>query len=68
MKSLVIEYGRKSWDKIAEMMLELFSISRTGKQCRDRWINYANPDIKSNILLPEEEDMVFELVKIHGTR
>jgi hypothetical protein len=38
---LVKELGAKQWSKIA-MQLP----GRIGKQCRERWYNHLNPDIK----------------------
>ena len=40
LKKLVEEYGTLEWSKIASMMP-----GRSGRQCRDRWSNYIDPNI-----------------------
>lgn len=35
--------------------------SRTGKQCRERWINHLNPDLKKSRWTPEEDKKLLEL-------
>ncbi|MDR2628737.1 MAG: SANT/Myb domain-containing protein, partial [Puniceicoccales bacterium] len=40
LRALVAEYGTDDWSQIA-----LDMPGRTGRQCRDRWVNYLNPDI-----------------------
>ena len=34
-----------SWAAVALQMRERGSLSRTGKQCRERWLNHLNPEI-----------------------
>jgi hypothetical protein len=47
LKNLVLKGDKKPWAVIAH---ELNSVSkgveRTGKQCRERWRNHLDPDIK----------------------
>jgi myb proto-oncogene protein len=38
---LVTKYGAKNWTYIAKSLP-----GRIGKQCRERWHNHLNPDIK----------------------
>jgi myb proto-oncogene protein len=38
---LVLENGAKNWSCIAKKMR-----GRMGKQCRERWHNHLNPEIK----------------------
>lgn len=49
---LVERYGPKKWTLIARHLK-----GRIGKQCRERWHNHLNPDIKKTAWT-EEEDMV----------
>jgi hypothetical protein len=54
---LVQEYGAKKWSVIAQRLP-----GRIGKQCRERWHNHLNPDIKRDNW-SEEEDAA--LVRAH---
>eukprot|EP00898_Chlorokybus_atmophyticus_P003039 jgi/Chlat1/3736/Chrsp259S00284 len=47
---LVERYGAKRWSLIAAHMP-----GRIGKQCRERWHNHLQPDIKKDVWTPEEE-------------
>ena len=40
-RELVQEYGAKNWTRIAKHIPE-----RQGKQCRERWYNHLDPNIK----------------------
>eukprot|EP00736_Rhodelphis_marinus_P009503 Rmarinus@m.26439 len=53
---LVSEYGAKKWSQIAASLP-----GRIGKQCRERWHNHLNPDIKKTHWTPEEEDKLIQL-------
>lgn len=47
LKALVKKFGTKSWKIIAvEFNKEYFDRNRTGKQCRDRWLNYLRPELR----------------------
>ena len=64
---MVIEYGAKSWTKVAQDVSENFPTPRSGKQCRERWHNHLNPKIHNGNWLPEEEEIIFKFTKIYGT-
>lgn len=55
--SLVAELGAKQWSKIAQQLP-----GRIGKQCRERWYNHLNPEIKREDW-SEEEDLL--LIRKH---
>jgi len=42
--------------------------SRNGKQCRERYVNHLNPDIKRTPWLPEEDDMIEQLYAERGSQ
>ena len=43
---LVTIHGTKQWKVIAnELNRKTEDGNRTGKQCRERWLNYVNPEI-----------------------
>ena len=54
---IVHKEGPKSWSKIAK-----YFQNRKGKQCRERWHNHLNPQIKKD-KWTEEEDLI--LVSCH---
>ncbi|KAK8718350.1 hypothetical protein V6N13_045586 [Hibiscus sabdariffa] len=56
---LVGKQGKKKWSEIAKHLP-----GRIGKQCRERWCNHLNPDIKKTAWTEEEE---LALIRAHGT-
>ena len=55
--SLVKKLGPKHWSMIASYLP-----GRIGKQCRERWHNHLNPDIKHHSWTHEED---IEIIKAH---
>ena len=51
----VAEEGPKKWSKIAT-----FLTGRTGKQCRERWINQLDPSISKLPWSPQEDAVLIE--------
>ena len=62
-RRLVHYYGAKRWSKIAEHLP-----GRIGKQCRERWFNHLNPDIKREPWTGEEDAQLIELHRKHGNQ
>mmetsp|Transcript_12139 Transcript_12139/g.21947 ORF Transcript_12139/g.21947 Transcript_12139/m.21947 type:complete len:231 (+) Transcript_12139:111-803(+) len=58
---LVNEHGTRSWTKIAVHLPY-----RTGKQCRERWLNQLNPKINREKWTSEEDKLLIELQSQHG--
>jgi len=54
----VLRLGAKSWSLIAAELP-----GRIGKQCRERWHNHLNPDVKKGTWTKEEDGIIF---KYHG--
>ena len=52
---LVDIYGHKRWSHIAQLIN-----GRTGKQCRERWLNHLRPNIKKDEWSAEEELILAE--------
>lgn len=61
--SLVGKYGAKNWSFIASKLN-----GRIGKQCRERWHNHLNPDIKNGKWTEEEDKIILEAHKKHGNK
>jgi len=53
---LVSKYGPKRWSLIAKHLR-----GRLGKQCRERWHNHLNPDIKKTAWTDSEDKLLFDL-------
>ena len=53
----------QQWAKIAQDMQ-----GRNGKQCRERWHNHLNPDIRRDAWTQAEDRMLIEAHKKHGNK
>ncbi|XP_058765194.1 transcription factor MYB59-like [Vicia villosa] len=57
-------FGDRRWDFIAKVS----GLSRSGKSCRLRWVNYLHPDLKRGKMTPHEESLVMDLHSKWGNR
>lgn len=62
-RELVRLYGTKKWSLIASKLE-----GRLGKQCRERWYNHLDPEIKKEPWTDEEDRLVIELHAKLGNR
>lgn len=60
---LVENYGPQKWTYIAEHLP-----GRIGKQCRERWHNHLNPDIRKDQWSGDEEWVLFLYHRLLGNR
>jgi len=60
---LVDKYGPKRWSLIAKHLR-----GRLGKQCRERWHNHLNPDIKKTAWTDSEDKLLYDLHSKMGNR
>jgi hypothetical protein len=60
---LVKEYGPKKWSVIASHLP-----GRIGKQCRERWHNHLNPDIRKGPWTEEEDKTILAAHETLGNR
>ncbi|XP_077907948.1 myb-related protein B isoform X3 [Ictidomys tridecemlineatus] len=60
---LVKKYGTKKWTLIAKHLK-----GRLGKQCRERWHNHLNPEVKKSCWTEEEDRIICEAHKVLGNR
>ncbi|NXF39718.1 MYBA protein, partial [Nyctibius bracteatus] len=60
---LVQKYGPKRWSLIAKHLK-----GRIGKQCRERWHNHLNPEVKKSSWTKEEDRIIYEAHKRLGNR
>jgi len=54
--------GPGQWSQCAE-----FITGRSGKQCRERWFNTLNPDVKKGNWTPEEDFIIFDSYRQFGS-
>nr|CEL68047.1 TPA: Os10g0478300 protein, related [Neospora caninum Liverpool] len=64
---LVARKGFK-WALISSQLTGAFGIPRTGKQCRERWFNHVNPEVKKGDWSAEEDAMILTLQNELGNR
>ncbi|EOA20337.1 hypothetical protein CARUB_v10000643mg [Capsella rubella] len=60
---LVKKYGPAKWSVIAKSLP-----GRIGKQCRERWHNHLNPDIRKDAWTIEEESALMNAHRIYGNK
>ncbi|KAJ8899723.1 hypothetical protein K2173_019422 [Erythroxylum novogranatense] len=60
---LVSKYGPTKWSVIARSLT-----GRIGKQCRERWHNHLNPDIRKDAWTLEEELLLMNAHQTHGNK
>uniref|UniRef100_J3M9U8 Uncharacterized protein n=2 Tax=Oryza brachyantha TaxID=4533 RepID=J3M9U8_ORYBR len=56
--------GDGAWNALARAA----GLSRTGKSCRLRWLNYLRPDVRRGNITPEEHTLIVELQARWGNR
>ena len=62
-RDLVAIHGPKKWSLIASQLP-----GRIGKQCRERWHNHLNPDIRKEPWTAEEEETLLRAHATYGNR
>nr|XP_046229590.1 transcriptional activator Myb isoform X2 [Scatophagus argus] len=60
---LVQKYGAKRWSVIAKHLK-----GRIGKQCRERWHNHLNPEVKKTSWTEEEDRIIYQAHEKLGNR
>ncbi|KAI3439817.1 uncharacterized protein J3R85_004211 [Psidium guajava] len=64
LRAYVSQYGSWNWRKLPKYA----GLSRCGKSCRLRWMNYLRPDIKRGNYTKEEEDTIVRLQGLLGNK
>lgn len=65
------KHGNKSWTRVAQELNNLVHGGRhirQGKQCRERWFNHLNPDLKKGQWTLEEDVFILEQQRVIGNR
>ncbi|EAY19419.1 Myb-like DNA-binding domain containing protein [Trichomonas vaginalis G3] len=60
--SLIRQYGSNDWIHISEMMK-----TRNPRQCRERWNNYLNPNLRDDPWTIEEDKLLIAKYRQFGT-
>ncbi|KAJ9564464.1 hypothetical protein OSB04_000430 [Centaurea solstitialis] len=57
LRAYIKRYGHWNWG----LLPQFAGLSRSGKSCRLRWMNYLRPDIKHGNFTKEEDDLIVDL-------
>ncbi|CAI0550179.1 unnamed protein product [Linum tenue] len=64
LRDYILRYGHWNWRELPKFA----GLSRCGKSCRLRWMNYLRPDLKHGRFTQEEDDLIFHLHQQLGTK
>ena len=56
-------HGARNWSEISKMLP-----GRIGKQCRERWHNHLNPDIRKERWTDEEDELIIKAHYMYGNK
>ena len=59
LKRLVQSHGPTKWNKISVNLQALFGFIRNSTQCRDRWLNHVDPELKTGPWTDHEDKLIF---------
>jgi len=62
LQRLVKKHGTKEWSIVASSMIA-HGCNRVGKQCRERWFNHLDPDVRKGAWTEQEDELI---LKIHA--
>ncbi len=63
LKAAVMKYGMNQWARIASLL-----VRKSAKQCKARWFEWLDPNIKKTPWTREEEERLLHLAKIMPTQ
>ncbi|XP_062106231.1 transcription factor MYB14-like [Humulus lupulus] len=64
LRAYVERYGHWNWRELPKFA----GLSRCGKSCRLRWMNYLRPDVRRGNYTAEEESLIIKLHQEHGKK
>jgi hypothetical protein len=59
----VMQYGPQKWANLADLLP-----GRIAKQCRERWYNHLDPNIKRSTWTPIEDQIIIDTIQKIGTK
>jgi hypothetical protein len=63
LRGLVYKFGENNWSRVAAEMH-----NRNPRQCRERWLNYLSPNIKSVPWTDREDALLLDKVREQGSQ
>jgi myb proto-oncogene protein len=67
-RKLVGEMGQSKWSQISDALKRQCRTTRSGKQCRTRWLNHLDPSINRAAWTDDEERTIYERQKVDGNK
>ncbi|XP_054814030.1 transcription factor MYB30-like [Prosopis cineraria] len=64
LRAYVERHGHSNWRQLPKRA----GLSRCGKSCRLRWLNYLRPDVKRGNYTKEEDEIIIKLHEQHGNK
>ncbi|WCJ37649.1 myb domain protein 10 [Euphorbia peplus] len=64
LKAYILKYGHWNWRELPKFA----GLSRCGKSCRLRWMNYLRPGVKHGNYSKNEEDLILEMHQKFGNK
>ncbi|XP_076906271.1 transcription factor MYB14-like [Bidens hawaiensis] len=64
LRAYINKYGHWNW----RLLPKFAGLSRTGKSCRLRWVNYLRPNVKHGNFTKEEDHIIVDLQKKLGNK
>ncbi|KAI3824266.1 hypothetical protein L1987_05717 [Smallanthus sonchifolius] len=64
LRAYIQRYGHWNWS----LLPKFAGLSRSGKSCRLRWVNYLRPDMKHGNFTKEEDDIIVHLHTMLGNK
>ncbi|XP_028796499.1 transcription factor MYB8-like [Neltuma alba] len=64
LRAYVERYGHSNWRQLPKHA----GLSRCGKSCRLRWLNYLRPGVKLGNYTQEEDELIIKLHEQHGNK
>src|ERR1700722_9917488 len=63
LKAAVMKYGFNQWARISSLL-----VRKSAKQCKARWLEWLDPNIKKTEWSREEEERLLHLAKVMPTQ
>ncbi|XP_059664461.1 transcription factor MYB15-like [Cornus florida] len=64
LRAYILRYGHWNWSQLPKYA----GLSRCGKSCRLRWMNYLRPTVKRGIYSKEEDDLIIKVQAELGSK
>ncbi|EKX74370.1 conserved hypothetical protein [Theileria equi strain WA] len=63
LKAAIMKYGLKSWSRVSSLL-----VNKSAKQCKARWYEWLDPNVKKTEWSREEEELLLQLAKMFPTQ